>query len=141
MKNKNNKLGIDIEYAIREFSKNKNEEYLQYLFETLKEESLIITVDKECQPTISEDSEHSIPIINKNNIPTVIMTMDCKFWFSCFTSDKEIPDGFKYKYQIKKIKFKELIDISLKENDIEGIAINHKNKNGVCITKTILENL
>lgn len=141
MKNKNNKLGIDIEYAIKEFNKSKNEEYLQYLFSVLKEESLLITIDKECEPTISEVSEHSIPVTNRDNTPTIIMTLDYKFWFSSFTKDKEIPAGFKDKYEIKEIKFKDLALMCLDSKDIAGISINHKSSNSIRIHKELLDGI
>lgn len=139
MKNKNNKLGIDIDYAIREFKKNQNEEYLNYLLSNLKDETILITIDKDCVPTFSEISEHSMPIINRDDRPTVIMTMDYKFWYSSFTKEIDIPEGFKNKCEIKKIKFKDLVVMCLESKDIAGISINHKSKYGVCINKSILE--
>ena len=139
MKSKNNKLGISIEYAIKESNKFKNDEYLQYLFSNLKEETLLITIDNKCEPTIFEDSDHSIPIINRDNRPTIIMSLDYKFWFSCFTKESDIPAEFKEIYEVKKIKFKDLVQICIESNDISGISINHKSTNGIRISKKILK--
>lgn len=138
MKNRNNLLGIDIDYAIREYKKFKNNEYLQYLLSNLKNETIFVTIDNNYDPIILEDGEYSIPIVKKDNSPTIVISQNYEFWFSSFTTIKEIPNGFKEIYEIKEIRLKDLVLMCMENENIAGITINHKNPNGIRIRKDLL---
>ena len=139
MKNKNNELGIDIEYAIKDYKKYKNEEYLGYLLKSLINESLFITVKPYDEIMISETSETSIPIVSIDKTPTIVASDGNKFWLSSFTDKKKIPASFLKENIIMEISLKDLIDKSLTLEYIEGISINHKSDTNINISNQILK--
>lgn len=138
MKSKTNQLGINIEYAIREYKRFKNEEYLGYLLQSLINETLLITVKPYDEIKISETSEISIPIVSADKIPTIVASDENKFWLSSFTDKNNIPTSFLENNIVVEISLKDLIDKSLTLECIEGISINHKSDSNIDIPNEIL---
>ena len=139
MKSKNNQLGINIEYAIREYKKCRNVEYLGYLLKSLKNEPLLITVKPSDEVRISEVSETSVPIVSFDDIPSIVASDDNKFWISSFTDKDKIPVSFLENNVIVEVRLKDLIDKSLNLEHIEGISINHSSDTNINISNEILK--
>lgn len=138
MVTKQNKLKIDIDYAIREYKLNRNEEYLAYLFVHLKKEPLLIALEKSENYSMGSDvQDSSIPRFNPDKFPTIVVSENNEFWFSCFTSYDKIPATFIEKYDIVETTLKDLIIETLSNNDISGLAINHKTTLNLNIRKDI----
>ena len=138
---KNNELGISVEYAIREYKKYKNEEYLGYLLKSLINEPLFITVKPYDEIMISETSEISIPIVSSDRTPSIVVSDNNKFWLSSFTDKKKIPASFLKDNIIMEIGLKDLIDKSLTLEYIEGISINHKSDSNIDVSNEILRSV
>lgn len=141
MKNKNNELGIDIEYAIKDYKKYKNEEYLGYLLKSLINESLFITIKPYDEIMISETSETSIPIVSIDKMPTIVASDGNKFWLSSFTNKNKIPASFLENNVVVEIKLKDLIDKCLNLECVDGISINHKSDSNINIPNEILRGI
>ena len=139
MKSKNNQLGINIEYAIREYKKCRNVEYLGYLLKSLKNEPLLITVKPSDEVRISEVSETSVPIVSFDDIPSIVASDGNKFWISSFTDKDKIPVSFLENNVIVEVRLKDLIDKSLNLEHIEGISINHSSDTNINISNEILK--
>ena len=139
MKSKNNQLGINIEYAIREYKKCRNVEYLGYLLKSLKNEPLLITVKPSDEVRISEVSETSVPIVSFDDIPSIVASDDNKFWISSFTDKDKIPVSFLENNVIVEVRLKDLMDKSLNLEHIEGISINHSSDTNINISNEILK--
>ena len=134
-----NELKISIEYAIREYKKCRNEEYLGYLLKSLKNEPLLITVKPSDEVRISEISETSIPIISTDDTPTIVASDGNKFWISSFTDKDKIPVSFLKNNVVVEVRLKDLIDKSLNIENVEGISINHKSDTSINISNEILK--
>ena len=134
-----NELKISIEYAIREYKKCRNEEYLGYLLKSLKNEPLLITVKPSDEVRISEISETSIPIVSFDDIPTIVASGGNKFWISSFTGKDKIPVSFLENNVVVEVRLKDLIDKSLNIENVEGISINHKSDTSINISNEILK--
>lgn len=124
MKFKENPLKIDIDYAIREYTKCKNDKYLLYLLLALKDEPLYIAIQKDTEIEGLKKGEKIIK--RKYSIEPSIYENDGKKWFCAYTYRQYLTQKTEEEYTVIQARFRDLAIDVLERDDISGILLNHQ---------------
>ena len=124
MKFKTNPLKIDIDYAIREYTKCRNDKYLLYLLLALKDEPLYIAIQKDTEIEGLAKGEKIIK--RKYSIEPSIYEKDDKKWFCAYTYRQYLAEKVEEDHTILQARFRDLAIDVLEREDISGILLNHQ---------------